>query len=66
MRKYISTLLAGIVLCGFGVGLTGCTDESAVKTETKVTTPDGTAKETHIDKVETSGSKPPSLPSDKK
>lgn len=66
MRKYISTLLAGIVLCGFGVGLTGCTDESSVKTDTTVKTPDGTAKETHIDKIDKSGSNPPLAPSEKK
>jgi hypothetical protein len=66
MRKYISTLLTGVMLCGFGVALSGCTDESAVKSETKVTTPEGTAKETHIDKIEKSGQNPPLAPSEKK
>jgi hypothetical protein len=65
MRKYISTLLTGIMLCGFGVGLAGCADESAVKTETKITTPDGSTKETHIDKIDKSGQNPPKAPSEK-
>ena len=65
MRKYISTVLAGIMLCGFGVGLTGCTDEAAVKEETKISTPGGTAKETHIDKIDKTGKNPPLAPSEK-
>jgi hypothetical protein len=66
MRKYISTLLAGIMLCGFGVGLTGCTDESAVKSEVKQTTPEGTTRETKEVKVDKSGQNPPLAPSEKK
>jgi hypothetical protein len=66
MRKYISTLFAGIMLCGFGVGLTGCTDETKTETQTTIKTPDGSAKETHIDKIDKSGQNPPLAPSEKK
>jgi hypothetical protein len=67
MRKYISTLLAGIVLCGFGVGLTGCTEESGVKTDTTIKAPDGSStKETNQTKIEKKGDNPPLAPSEKK
>jgi hypothetical protein len=68
MRKVISAFLAPVVLCGFTFVLTGCTEESGVKTDTKVTAPDGSS--TNIHKEETIKQKgdnpPPVMPTEKK
>jgi hypothetical protein len=67
MRKYISTFLAGIILCGSGVIMTGCTDESGVKSETTIKAPDGSStRETKEIKVEKKGDNAPVAPSEKK
>jgi hypothetical protein len=66
MRKYISALLAGVMLCGFSIVLTGCTEESGVKTETKITAPDGSStKETKQLTIDKKGDKAPLAPSEK-
>ena len=41
------------------LGVVGCSEESSVKEQTKITTPDGTATITKDTKVETSGKNPP-------
>jgi len=67
MRKYISTLLAGVMLCGFSVVLSGCTEESGVKTDTKITAPDGSStRETREIKVDKKGDNAPLAPSEKR
>jgi hypothetical protein len=67
MRKSISAILAGVMLFGFSVVLTGCTEESGVKNETKITAPDGSStKETNQFKIEKKGDNPPLAPSEKK
>ena len=67
MRKYISTFMAGVMLCAFSVVLSGCTEESGVKEQTKITAPDGSkTKETKEIKIDKSGDKPPLAPSEKK
>jgi hypothetical protein len=67
MRKYISTFVAGIMLCGAGVIMTGCTDESGVKTDTTIKAPDGSqTRETREIKVEKKGDNAPAAPSEKK
>jgi hypothetical protein len=67
MRKYISTFVAGIMLCGSGVIMTGCTDESGVKTDTTIKAPDGSqTRETREIKVEKKGDNAPAAPSEKK
>ncbi len=42
MQKLIRAMMAGMMLAGFSIGLGGCTDESGVKTETKIKRPGGT------------------------
>jgi hypothetical protein len=67
MRKYISTFLAGIILCGASALMTGCTDESSVKSETTIKAPDGSqTRETTERKVEKKGDNAPAAPSEKK
>jgi hypothetical protein len=67
MRKVISALLAPAVLCGFTIVLSGCTDESGVKTDTTIKSPDGsTTRETQELKVDKKGNNPPLAPSEKK
>jgi hypothetical protein len=65
MRKLINTLVAGVVLGGIGVALPGCTDETGTKSETKVTTPEGSTTERREIKVDKSGQNPPVAPSEK-
>jgi hypothetical protein len=65
MRKLINTLMAGVILTGGSVAITGCTDESAVKEETKITTPTGTTVEKHTATIDKSGQNPPAAPSEK-
>jgi hypothetical protein len=67
MRKSISALLAGVMLFGFSVVLTGCTEESGVKTDTKITAPDGSStREVKELKVDKKGDNAPMAPSEKK
>jgi hypothetical protein len=67
MRKYISALLAGVVLSGLAIVNTGCTEESGVKTDTKITAPDGSStRETREIKVDKKGDNAPLAPSEKK
>jgi hypothetical protein len=67
MRKYISTLLAGIVLCGSCALITGCTDESGVKSETTIKSPDGSqTRQTEQIKIEKKGDNPPLAPAETK
>jgi len=65
MRKLISATLTGVILAGFGIGVTGCSDETSTKEEVKITTPGGTSKETREVKVQKSGENPPAAPSEK-
>jgi ABC-type glycerol-3-phosphate transport system substrate-binding protein len=51
-RALAATLVAGLAIAG-------CGQESGVKEETKVTTPDGSATVTKETKVETTGDNPP-------
>jgi hypothetical protein len=67
MRKSISAVLAGFVLFGFTMVLPGCTEESGVKTETKLTAPDGsTTRQTNETKIDKKGDNPPLAPAEKK
>ncbi len=66
MRKLISTLMTLVMMAGFTVAFTGCTDESGVKSETKITAPDGSqTKETREIKIDKSGKNAPAAPSEK-
>jgi hypothetical protein len=62
MRKLISTAMVGVLLTGFGIGLSGCSDESSVKKETQATGPGGTATVTEKSTVKTTGDNPPPVP----
>jgi hypothetical protein len=64
MRKAVRTTLAGALLMGLGIGMVGCTEETGVKEETKITTPTGTRTETKTDTIKKSGDNPPMTPSD--
>jgi len=67
MRKSISAFLAGVMLFGFTVVLTGCTEESGVKTDTKITAPDGSStRQINESKIEKKGDNPPLAPAEKK
>jgi hypothetical protein len=67
MRKCISAFLAGVMLFGFTVVLTGCSEESGVKTDTKITAPDGSSTTEHREiKVDKKGDNAPVAPSEKK
>jgi hypothetical protein len=67
MRKLINTLMAGLILTGLSVGMTGCSEESGVKETTKITKPDGsTTTETNQVKINKSGENPPAAPSEKR
>ena len=65
MRKFINTLMAGLMLFGISVAFTGCTDETGAKQETKVTGPGGTATERKEIKIDKTGQNPPAAPSEK-
>ena len=66
MRKAISALLAPAVLCGFTIVLSGCTDESGVKTETTIKTPEGTTRQRSETTIDKKGENPPLAPAEKK
>jgi hypothetical protein len=67
MRKSISALLAGVMLCGLPLVLTGCTEESGVKTDTKITAPDGSTTKEHKEiTIDKKGDNAPLSPSEKK
>jgi hypothetical protein len=65
MQKLIRAMLAGMLLSGLSIGLTGCADESSVKTVTEVKGPGGTATRTDETKVKTTGENPPVAPVNK-
>jgi hypothetical protein len=60
----ISTAMAGVMLLGLSAAMVGCSDETAVKEETKVTTPTGSRTETKTDSIKTKGDIPPMPPTD--
>jgi hypothetical protein len=67
MRKYISALLAPAILCGFTILVSGCNEESGVKSDTKVTAPDGSSTNEHREiKIDKKGENPPLAPSEKR
>lgn len=67
MRKVINTLMAGLILGGLSVGMTGCSEESGVKETTKITKPDGSqTTETNQTNIKKSGDNPPAAPSEKR
>jgi hypothetical protein len=67
MRKVLVALLAPAVLCGFTIVLSGCNEESGVKSDTKITSPDGSTTNVHKEvTIDKKGDNPPVVPSDKK
>jgi hypothetical protein len=66
MRKFMRAAMAGLTLAAIGIGITGCADESTVKSETQVKTPGGTATKTETSTVSKTGSNPPAVPGDNK
>jgi hypothetical protein len=65
MRKLINLTMAGIIVAGMGIGLSGCSDESKEKTQTTISTPNGKTTETHEVKIDKSGQNPPAAPAEK-
>jgi hypothetical protein len=65
MRKLINTLMAGFMIAGASIAISGCADETATKEEVKITTPSGTTTEKHSVTVDKSGQNPPVAPSEK-
>ena len=60
MRKLISLTMMGVLALGFGLAMTGCSDESGTKTTQTTTGADGSkTKVTTEEKVQTSGNNPP-------
>ena len=67
MRKVLVAFLAPAVLCAFTVVLTGCTEESGIKSDVKATSPDGSTTNEHREiKIDKKGDNPPLAPSEKK
>jgi len=66
MRKMINTLMAGLILGGLSVGMTGCSEETGTTEKTKITTPTGTTTQTDSSKINKSGDNPPLAPAEKK
>jgi len=59
MRKLISATMMGVLLTSFGVGISGCSDETSEKKETQIKTPGGTTTVTDEMKVKKTGENPP-------
>ncbi len=60
MRKLISGIMMGVVVMGFGMGLSGCSDEASTKTQTTTTAPGGNKTTVTDEKsVKTTGDNPP-------
>ena len=59
MQKLIRTMMAGVMMAGFGIGLVGCADESGVKTTTEAKGPGGTTTRTDEVKIKSTGENPP-------
>jgi len=59
MRKLISTMMTGVFLTGIGIGLAGCSDETAEKSQVTTSTPGGKTTQTTETSVKTSGDNPP-------
>ena len=62
MRKLISATMMGVVLTGFGIGISGCSDETKETSQSKISTPGGTATTTKTESVKQSGQNPPAPP----
>ena len=59
MRKLISATMMGVLLTGFGIGISGCSDEASEKAQVTTKGPGGTTTQTIEKKTETSGNNPP-------
>jgi hypothetical protein len=59
MRKLISTMMMGVVLTGFGIGISGCSDETKEKSQVTTSSPGGKTTQTTETSVKTSGDNPP-------
>ena len=62
MRKLISAMMTGVVLTGFGIGISGCGEETKEKAQSSVSTPGGTATTTETKSVKQTGQNPPPAP----
>jgi hypothetical protein len=52
-------MLMSAIMMGFGIGISGCSDESSEKSTVTTKTPEGTTKQTTEVKTQTSGENPP-------
>jgi len=60
MRKLISATMMSVLLTGFGIGISGCSDEASTKTQTTTTAPGGNKTTVTDEKsVKTQGDAPP-------
>jgi hypothetical protein len=59
MRKLIRATMMVVLLSGFGIGITGCSDESSETSKVVTKDSGGTTTQTIKKSVETSGSNPP-------
>ncbi len=59
MRKLISTMMLGVLVVGCGFAIPGCSEETATKTQTTTTTPNGKTVETQTNSIKQSGDQPP-------
>jgi hypothetical protein len=67
MRKVFTAFLAPALLCSFTIVLSGCTEESGIKSDVKATAPDGSTTNEHREiKIDKKGDNPPLAPSEKK
>jgi len=60
MRKLIGATLMGVLVLGFGIGISGCSDETSTKSQTTTTAPGGNKTTVTDEKsVKTQGNNPP-------
>ena len=62
MRKLISATMMGVVLTGFGIGISGCGEETKETTTAKISTPGGTTTTKEEKSIKETGKNPPPAP----
>ncbi len=62
MRRLTSTLMIGVLLTGFGIGISGCSEEASTKSQVTTKDSGGTTTQTVEKKTTTSGENPPKTP----
>jgi hypothetical protein len=59
MRKLISATMMVVLVSGFGLGISGCSEEASETSKVITKSPEGTTTQTVKKSTETSGKNPP-------